>query len=105
MWFPIEIFAQIKAYMLDYKKTFSLNILPLIYLEKAIDINTIGPVFNASSISNRYIYKINYKVPRYSHKNMSESRLNKLESRIYLLFSFFYAIYIKNIRYGILRFI
>lgn len=78
MWFPKEVFTHIKDYMLNYKKTFSLNILPLIYLEKAIDINTIGPVFNTSSISNRDLYKINYKVPRYSNKNMSESRLNKL---------------------------
>ena len=78
MWFPKEVFAHIKDYLLDYKKTFSKNILTLISREKAVDISTIGPVFGSSNLTSINIFKINYKVPRYSSKNMSESRLNKL---------------------------
>ena len=79
MWFPIEIFAQIKDYMLDYKNTFSLNVLPLIFLQKAVGITHIGPKFKGGDFSsNRYIYEILYSIPRYSHQNISETRLNKL---------------------------
>jgi len=37
MWFPNEIFSQIKDFMLDYKKTFRRNILPSIGVTKIIE--------------------------------------------------------------------
>jgi hypothetical protein len=79
MWFPNEIFSQIKDYMLNYKYTFSRKILPLIIFERAIMINSISPKFPAGDYGPiRYIYEISYTVPRYSYDNMSEYRLNKL---------------------------
>ena len=42
MWFPNEIFSQIKDFMLDYKKTFRRNILPSIGLLKSSKIVTSG---------------------------------------------------------------
>jgi len=77
MWFPTEIFSQIMDFMLDYKKTFRRNILPLIGLLKPTEITTIGPRFKATDYSSsRYIYEVLYKVPRL--ENLSEERLNKL---------------------------
>ena len=77
MWFPNEIFSQIKDFMLDYKKTFRRNILPSIGLLKPSIITTAGPRFKATDFSSgRYIYEVLYKVPRL--ENLSEERLNKL---------------------------
>jgi len=77
MWFPTEIFSQIIDFMLDYKKTFRRNILPLIHLQKASEINGIGPRFKATDFSSgRYIYEVCYKVPRLN--KYSEERLNRI---------------------------
>lgn len=77
MWFPNEIFSQIKDFMLDYKKTFRRNILPSIGLLKSSKIVTSGPRFAANDYSSaRYIYEVSYKVPRLD--KYSEERLNKL---------------------------
>ena len=75
MWFPTEIFSQIKHFMLDYKKTFDLNILPLIRLQKAFEITRIGFAQTDYS-SGRYVFEVCYKVPRLVE--YSEERLNKL---------------------------
>ena len=77
MWFPTEIFSQIKDFMLDYKKTFRINILLSIGLLKSSKIISLGPRFAANDYSStRHIYEINYKFPRLD--KLSEKRLNKL---------------------------
>ena len=77
MWFPTEIFSQIKHFMLDYKKTFDRNILPSIRLQKPSKITNINPMFITTNFSfSKYIYEICYKVPRLDE--YSELRLNKL---------------------------
>ena len=77
MWFPNEIFSQIKDFMLDYRKTFRRNILPSIGLLKSSKIVSSRPRFAANNYSSsRYIYEVSYEVPRLD--KLSEERLNKL---------------------------
>jgi len=77
MWFPTEIFSQIKDFMLDYRKTFDRNILPLIGLLKSSKIVSTRPTFKATDYSSsRYIYEVSYEVTRL--EKYSEERLNKL---------------------------
>jgi len=76
MWFPNEIIAQIKDYMLDYKKTFDKKILPFIYLQKPSYLINTRPMFLATDCGpSRYLYELSYDIPRY---NINEERLNKL---------------------------
>jgi len=76
MWFPNEIIAHIKDYMLDYKKTIDRKILPFIRLQKPKYITNMNPVFDARNFGCiRFLYKLSYEIPRY---NISEERLNKL---------------------------
>ena len=77
MWFPTEIFSQIKDFMLDYKKTFRRNILPSIVLLKSSKMVSSEPRFACNDrSSSRYIFEVSYKVPRLY--KLSEERLNKL---------------------------
>ena len=63
--------------MLDYRKTFDRNILPLIGLLKSSKIVSTRPKFKATDYSSsRYIYEVSYEVPRL--EECSEERLNKL---------------------------
>ena len=76
MVFPLEIFAHIKDYMLNYKYTFSRKILPLLVFEKASKITKISSIDLWGK--NWEIHEISYAIPRYLEYNISEDRLKKL---------------------------
>ena len=86
MWFPNELFTHIKDYMLDYKKYFSIRILPLIVYEYPFLIYGIRPTFKARNHDTNtsiFIYEIRYIVPRYSRSKTTEDKLNNIGLTFY----------------------